>query len=944
MGWPLDAFTMEPVIDGTRAELLTLDSTVIATATPTWNPRYRPNSYFDLKVKERSGTFILRVTNPKYTTYTKTVKYYMGKMERSYSLGYIKLRRAPQTQTLGEAVVTATKIKFYTKGDTLIYNADAFNLAEGSMLDALVSQLPGAQLQRDGRILVNGKQVESILLNGKDFFKNDHTILLDNLPAYTVQNIKFYHKQSDFHASLQQQTGHTLEDGRFVMDVVLKREYQIGWLNNMEVGGGTHDRWLARLFALRFTPQSRLTFFANANNTHETRKPGDNGDWSPAELGNGTSTTRTGGFDYNVEDKLDRWVLDGNIQASHSDTRNETRQSRDRFQSDGNVYTRSSYVGNNGSTSVSTNHQYRFNLGPERNRHSSELHLSPSFQWQRNKSVNESLLAEFSSNPASWEDWESVFLGNASAAMTSALVNRVKTAAQSRTTHTAGGATANYSRKIPHTPYSIMTDVGLNASHDKSNTFDLYQLWYDTGNSDDYRRRYYHRPSDHRDAHAGVSLSTPFDREWVWVATSTIRYDYLHDKQENSLYRLDRLTELNDSSLTLLPSTRDALLRTLDTLNSYFTEDTQHKLSVSFNGRYDNHIYRNGNKYARFRFTWKLGLALQEEQWHYTGSVQTSTHRTSWLPSAGLEVLRNTPGMKHELELQTSYRQQLPSLFTLMDLSYDSDPLNLRSGNPGLHRTEKFEAVFYYRSGKWHPGKGRQLQGNARLNISRNAVSTSQIYDASTGVRTYRPENVNGNWDANAWVELFGPLGQKGFSLTTSIYEVFYHSVDLTGGDSQTPVRSTVQTNYLSFPFQVDYSRGKVSVGVKTSLTWCHVMSHRSNFRPVDVAQVNVGVNGHFTLPWSLHLSTDFTCFTRGGYSNKAMNTTDYVWNAQLSKSVLHGALTFSVVGYDILGQLSNISYTFNSQGMTETWRNVIPRYAMLRVMYRFNKQPKKER
>lgn len=66
------------------------------------------------------------------------------------------------------------------------------------------------------------------------------------------------------------------------------------------------------------------------------------------------------------------------------------------------------------------------------------------------------------------------------------------------------------------------------------------------------------------------------------------------------------------------------------------------------------------------------------------------------------------------------------------------------------------------------------------------------------------------------------------------------------------------------------------------------------------------------------------------------------VWNAQLSKSILHGRLTFSLVGYDLLGQLSNITYTVNAQGNTETWRNVIPRYAMLRVSYNFNKQPKK--
>lgn len=339
MGWPCDAFTMEPVIDGTRVELMTLDSTIIATGAPTWDERYRPNSGFSIKVGIRSGELIVRLTNSQYRTTEKTFKFKVGKREANYSLGSLKMRREQNSRLLGEATVTATKIKFYTKGDTLVYNADAFNLAEGSMLDALVAQLPGAELKRDGRIFVNGQLVESVLLNGKDFFKNDNTVLLDNLPAYTVQNIKFYNKLSDFNESIRQKTGHKIDDGSFVMDVVLKREYRIGWIGNVEVGGGTHDRWLARLFALRFTPQSRVTLFANANNTHENRKPGGNGDWWPSDIGNGTSIAKSGGIDYQVSDKGKRWTVEGNASASHSDTYTETQQSQENFQSEGNTYT-----------------------------------------------------------------------------------------------------------------------------------------------------------------------------------------------------------------------------------------------------------------------------------------------------------------------------------------------------------------------------------------------------------------------------------------------------------------------------------------------------------------------------------------------------------------------------------------------------------------------------
>ena len=314
-GWPRDAFTMQPVIDSTLAALLTLDSTVIATAVPTWSS-YRPNSYFVMPIPFRSGEYILRLTNPKYLTTTKRFKIKVKKNEDSYTIGEVKMRRKPmQSRQLNGVTITATKIKFYHKGDTLVYNADAFNLAEGSMLDALVEQLPGVELKRDGRIFLNGKQVESVLLNGKDFFRGDHSLLLDNLPAYTVKMVKFYDQRSERSEALQVD----LNDSRFVMDVNLKREYQVGWLANAEAGGGTHRRWLGRLFALRFTPQSRLTFFANANNTHESRKPGRNGEWSPSAIGNGTSTTETAGFDYMVQDKHHRYEVEGNVNVVHND-------------------------------------------------------------------------------------------------------------------------------------------------------------------------------------------------------------------------------------------------------------------------------------------------------------------------------------------------------------------------------------------------------------------------------------------------------------------------------------------------------------------------------------------------------------------------------------------------------------------------------------------------
>ena len=97
-------------------------------------------------------------------------------------------------QNLGEAQVNASRILMVMKGDTIEYNAAAFRMHEGSMLDNLVRALPGVNLDDNGRITVNGEFVKSLLVNGRDFFDGDPKIALRNLPAYTVNKVKVYRK------------------------------------------------------------------------------------------------------------------------------------------------------------------------------------------------------------------------------------------------------------------------------------------------------------------------------------------------------------------------------------------------------------------------------------------------------------------------------------------------------------------------------------------------------------------------------------------------------------------------------------------------------------------------------------------------------------------------------------------------------------------------------
>ena len=239
--------------------------------------------------------------------------------------------------------------------------------------------------------------------------------------------------------------------------------------------------------------------------------------------------------------------------------------------------------------------------------------------------------------------------------------------------------------------------------------------------------------------------------------------------------------------------------------------------------------------------------------------------------------------------------------------------------------------------------KQRRLSGLIRATFYRNAVATAQIYDATTGVRTFRPQNVDGNCHIAFDGKFSTPVdAHKRWVLNLAFSNNFYRNTDLQATNSRIAESSTVCTNYMAFPLSMEYNYKKLRIGAKFQTSWHSARSRRENFQNINGANIDAGIYGNVRLPWNLQLATDFNYYSHRGFANAVMNTDNFVWNAQLSKSILHGNLTFAIVGYDILGDISNLKYTVNMQGVTETWRNVIPRYGMFRVVYRIRKSPKR--
>ena len=817
-----------------------------------------------------------------------------------------------ETKMLQEVVVTSSKVQFYYKGDTLVFNADAFELAEGSMLDALVRQLPGVELKEGGRIYHNGKYVDALLLNGKDFFRGDHTIMLDNLPAYTVKDIQIYDKWGDQSEFLGQ---HVMGDNRYVMDVKLKKEYRIGTLANAEVGGGTDERWLARLFALRFSDHSRLAAYATANNLNGDGKPGEAGSWDPQRLQDGGQLTQQqAGIDYNVEDRNSKWKADGNVQLTHTDLNRETNTNRQNYLATGDTYDRIQNTQRDKNLKLNTSHHYNHNFGLW------NLDVCPSLNYQKFDNSTYSLASAFYQNDS--------------------LINRNLQRGLTEGHSIDGAIRLNSTFKFRHSPDWASLDAEASFSDQQEDRYHRQSVQYVAVSQQPptYLNRYTrNHPNRSWKAKAGGTYQINF--------TSLIRLQlnagYTHNdrRRESSLFDIDTTYALGQ-----LPSAHE-YEQNIDRRNSYtshFTEDI-----YDFNPRLFYNAYSEDETYQK-KWWAQLGfpVTLVRQKLRYQrGSIDTLVTRNTmpvnvWDCFAQYTTINRKTGNAKKMILQYIATSSTPDLLNLVDMRDDTDPLNIRIGNNSLRNAINHEFSF---SHQWGNANRKETTHHYWLGytIIQNALAMGYRYDRATGIRTWQADNVNGNWNADANYQFNTAIGKKHpLRLNVSPSVSYQHSVDLVDQE-----RSTVNTLSLNNTLSLSYKLGNHALSFKSTTLWQRFTTPNVQYAAISSQPLTLtnALTALLKLPLQMELNTDLTLYTRTGYADARLNTTDLVWNARLTRPFLKGRLLLMVDGFDLLGQLDNVTRIVNAQGRTEIYTNVMPRYALLHVVYRLNKQPKKK-
>jgi hypothetical protein len=180
---------------------------------------------------------------------------------------YRQISLLPLPKLLKEVVVTARK-KIVIRGDTLEYDATAYSIHPNAKVEEIIKQLPGIQVDKDGKITAQGQRVKKVLLDGEEFFGDDPTLVTRNIRGDMVDKIQIYDKKSD-QASLADNNA-----GTKTIDIKLKEDSKKGVFGNANAGAATQQRFQANAMLNKFDGSEKFAFYSSAGNTGVTPPEG----------------------------------------------------------------------------------------------------------------------------------------------------------------------------------------------------------------------------------------------------------------------------------------------------------------------------------------------------------------------------------------------------------------------------------------------------------------------------------------------------------------------------------------------------------------------------------------------------------------------------------------------------------------------------------------------
>ena len=909
-----DRDTKDPV-EQVTIQLLKTDSTYVSGAISNEQGLFHVNA-------PANGKYLLKITS---VGYKPTVKRIQISEDKNLAMGNVVI--GADAIMLKGAVVTAMAQKVTLKEDTFVYNSAAYRTPEGSVVEELVKRLPGAEVSDDGTIKINGKEVKKILVDGKEFMTGDTKTALKNLPTSIIDKIKAYDEKSD----LSKVTG--IDDGeeQTVLDFGVKKGMNKGMISNIDLGVGNKNRYNMRGMGGYFANNNRFMLFANANNTSDRGFGGGpgRGFWGGA---NGLNASKMIGANYNYELK-NKFKFNTSLRWNHSDGDVWSSRSSENFMGTSNSFSNS--LSQSYSRSNSWNGNIRLEWMPDS---MTNILFRPSISWSSSDGLSGSQSASYNKDPytittkdpLSEEGVEE--LEKAEAMVNSQLTNGIT---YSDNNNINGMLQIN--RKLGNKGRNITfrVDAKYTDKDSKSislNNAKLYLVQTAEGKDSTYQTNRYNLTPSKDYSYAGqLTYSEP-----LWKATFlqfSYKFTYSYSKSDRSTYDFSKYAMSGDHEYRGWDSYLNPFA---GHLNDYRDDD----LSRFSEYRNYNHDIQVMMRFIRQKYNLNFGVMVQPQQSKYIQDYQ----------GVHVDTVRNVVNVSPTLDfryrfskmsnLRINYRgtTSQPSISQLLDITDNSDPLNISMGNPGLKPSFTQNFRLFYNNFVQNHNKG--IMTFVNFSTTNNSISNKVTYDETTGGRITRPENINGNWNAMGAFMFNCSIDSAGvWNINTGAHAnynnyVSYLSLDRKSDSQKNTTRSITWRQNLSVSYRNDWAE----FSLDGTLTYNKAKNKLQPTSNLETWQFSYGPSMTLTAPWGTSLNSSLSINSRRGYNDNSMNTDEFVWNAQLSQGFLKGKpLTIMLQFYDLLRQQSTFSRAISATSRTDTEYNAINSYAMLHVIYRLN-------
>lgn len=909
-----DRDTKDPV-EQVTIQLLKTDSTYVSGAISNERGLFHVNA-------PANGKYLLKITS---VGYKPTVKRIQISEDKNLAMGNVVI--GADAIMLKGAVVTAMAQKVSLKEDTFVYNSAAYRTPEGSVVEELVKRLPGAEVSDDGTIKINGKEVKKILVDGKEFMTGDTKTALKNLPTSIIDKIKAYDEKSD----LSKVTG--IDDGeeQTVLDFGVKKGMNKGVISNIDLGVGNKNRYNMRGMGGYFANNNRFMLFANANNTSDRGFGGGpgRGFWGGA---NGLNASKMIGANYNYELK-DKFKFNTSLRWNHSDGDVWSSRSSENFMGSSSSFSNS--LSQSYSRSNSWNGNIRLEWMPDS---MTNILFRPSISWSSSDGLSGSQSASYNKDPYTITTKDPLSEeGIEEMEKAEAMVNSQLTNGITYSDNNNINGMLQINRKLGNKGRNITfrVDAKYTDKDSKSislNNAKLYLVQTAEGKDSTYQTNRYNLTPSKNYSYAGqLTYSEP-----LWKATFlqfSYKFTYSYSKSDRSTYDFSKYAMSGDHEYRGWDSYLNPFA---GHLNDYRDDD----LSRFSEYRNYNHDIQVMMRFIRQKYNLNFGVMVQPQQSKYIQDYQ----------GVHVDTVRNVVNVSPTLDfryrfskmsnLRINYRgtTSQPSISQLLDITDNSDPLNISMGNPGLKPSFTQNFRLFYNNFVQNHNKG--IMTFVNFSTTNNSISNKVTYDETTGGRITRPENINGNWNAMGAFMFNCSIDSAGvWNINTGAHAnynnyVSYLSLDKKSDSQKNTTRSITWRQNLSLSYRNDWAE----FSLDGTLTYNRAKNKLQPTSNLETWQFSYGPSMTLTAPWGTSLNTSLSINSRRGYNDSSMNTDEFVWNAQLSQGFLKGKpLTIMLQFYDILRQQSTFSRAISATSRTDTEYNAVNSYAMLHVVYRLN-------